>query len=52
MKEKPDFDCDKYRQIAQMAKMGWWPSGQKMGRTYGYILKSASNNRMKRGTKI
>ncbi len=29
MKEKPDFDCDKYRQIAQMAKMGWWESDLK-----------------------
>ena len=24
MKEKPNIDCEKYRQIAQMAKMGWW----------------------------
>jgi hypothetical protein len=29
MKEKPDFDCDKYCQIAQMAKMGWWESDLK-----------------------
>ena len=29
MKEKPDFDCDKYRQIAHMAKMGWWESDLK-----------------------
>ena len=26
MKEKPNIDCEKYRQIAQMAKMGWWES--------------------------
>ena len=29
MKEKPNIDCDKYRQIAQMAKMGWWESDLK-----------------------
>ena len=29
MKEKPNFDCDKYRQIAQMAQMGWWESDLK-----------------------
>ena len=26
MKEKPNIDCEKYRQIAQMAKMGWGES--------------------------
>ena len=29
MKEKPNIDCEKYRQIAQMAKMGWWESDLK-----------------------
>ena len=29
MKEKPNIDCDKYRQIAQMAQMGWWESDLK-----------------------
>ena len=29
MKEKPNIDCEKYRQIAHMAKMGWWESDLK-----------------------
>jgi len=29
MKEKPNIDCEKYRQIAQMAKMSWWESDLK-----------------------
>ena len=29
MKEKPNIDCEKYRQIAQMANMGWWESDLK-----------------------
>ena len=29
MKEKPNIDCEKYRLIAQMAKMGWWESDLK-----------------------
>lgn len=29
MKEKPNIDCEKYSQIAQMAKMGWWESDLK-----------------------
>ena len=29
MKEKPNIDCEKYRQIEQMAKMGWWESDLK-----------------------
>ena len=29
MKEKPNIDCEKYGQIAQMAKMGWWESDLK-----------------------
>ena len=29
MKEKPNIDCEKYRRIAQMAKMGWWESDLK-----------------------
>ena len=29
MKEKPNIDCEIYRQIAQMAKMGWWESDLK-----------------------
>jgi len=29
MKEKPNIDSEKYRQIAQMAKMGWWESDLK-----------------------
>lgn len=26
MGKQPNFDCDKYHQIAQMAQMGWWES--------------------------
>ena len=29
MKEKPNIDCEKYSQIAQRAKMGWWESDLK-----------------------
>lgn len=29
MEQHPNFDCEKYRQIAQMAKMGWWESDLK-----------------------
>ena len=29
MKEKPNIDCEKYSQNAQMAKMGWWESDLK-----------------------
>lgn len=29
MKEQPNFDCEKFLQIAQMAKMGWWESDVK-----------------------
>ena len=29
MKEQTNYDCEKYVQIAQMAKMGWWESDLK-----------------------
>lgn len=29
MREQPDFNCEKFQQIAQMAKMGWWESDMK-----------------------
>lgn len=38
MKEKPNIDCEKYRQIAQMAKMGWWESDLKKSPIYLFRL--------------
>lgn len=38
MKEKPNIDCEKYRQIAQMAKMGWWESDLKIANIFVQTL--------------
>lgn len=34
MKEQTNYDYEKYVQIAQMAKMGWWESDLKNKRIY------------------